>query len=174
MDDDLRYPVGQLELRARLTEEERAAAITAIRATPARLREAVHGLTDEQLDTPYRDGGWTLRQVVHHLPDSHVNGYVRMKWALTEDRPEIKPYDQPAWAELPDSRGPIEPSLALLEAVHGRWMMLVDALGEEELARELVHPDGGEYTVDSLLGLYAWHGRHHVAHVTSLRQRRGW
>lgn len=175
MTEDLRYPIGRFHAESRITPEARTKAVRTIRETPARMRAAVEGLTDAQLDTSYRDGGWTVRQVVHHVPDSHLNGYVRMKWALTEDQPTIKPYQEAAWAELPDSQGPVEPSLALLDAVHIRWMMLIDGMSEADLARTLVHPeDGGASTVDSLLALYAWHGRHHVAHITSLRQRRGW
>lgn len=173
--EHVRYPIGRFERRERLTEEERREAIAVLRDAPARLREAVAGLDDEQLDTPYRAGGWTLRQVVHHLPDSHLNGYVRMKWALTEETPTLKPYDQPAWAELPDGRdAPVELSLDLLEAVHARWLALVETLDDDELARRLAYPDGSEVTVDTLLLLYSWHARHHTAHITALRERRGW
>jgi uncharacterized damage-inducible protein DinB len=174
VDEELRYPIGRYEPTDRLTADERREAVAAIREAPARLRDAVTGLSDEQLDTPYREGGWTPRQVVHHVADSHLNGYVRMKWALTEETPTLKPYDQPSWAELPDSRAPVDLSLELLDALHTRWLLLIEALDEDDLARRLVHPEGGEPTVDSLLTLYAWHGRHHTAHITSLRRRKGW
>lgn len=171
----LRYPTGRFEPRTSLTDAERDEALAVLDAAPGRLREAVRGLEDEQLDTPYRQGGWSLRQVVHHLPDSHLNGYVRTRWVLTEDRPTIKTYDQAAWAELPDARsGPLEGSLALLEAVHGRWVPLLRSLGPDQLARRFVHPEGGEPTVDTLIQLYAWHSRHHTAHVLGLRDRNGW
>lgn len=151
-----------------MTAEQRAAAIEAIAATPAALRAAVAGLSDAQLDTPYRAGGWTVRQLVHHVPDSHMNAYVRIKLALTEEQPTISPYDEGRWAELPDSREvPIDVSLSLLEALHLRWVALLRALPAEAFARTIVHPDWPEpMSVDKLVALYAWHGRHHVAHAT--------
>ena len=142
--------------------------------TPGRLREAVRGLAGPQLDTPYRPGGWTVRQVVHHLPDSHVNSYVRLKLALTEESPVIRPYDEARWAMLPDAAAPLELSLDLLEHLHARWLYLWRRLTEGEWARTLLHPDLGPMRVDELLAFYAWHGGHHVAHITSLRLRRGW
>jgi uncharacterized damage-inducible protein DinB len=157
-----------------MTEAERRQAIAAIAAAPTRMREAVKGLSEGQLDTAYRDGGWTVRQVVHHVPDSHMNAYVRMKLTLTEDRPIIKPYDQERWAELPDSKGPIEPSLAILDGLHKRWVAVLQAIPEEAWARKLEHPESGTMTLDHVLALYAWHGAHHVAHITTLRERRGW
>lgn len=172
---DLSYPIGKLERKSRLTPEERAAAIAAIAAAPAELRAAVEGLTEEQLDTPYRPGGWTVRQVVHHVPDSHMNAYVRVKLALTEERPRIKPYDQDAWAGLADTANtPAEVSLTLLEALHFRWVELLQAIEPADFERTLDHPELGEVTLDSLLCIYSWHGRHHVAHVTHLREREGW
>lgn len=146
-----------------------------IAGTPARLRAAVEGLDEGQLDTPYREGGWTLRQVVHHVPDSHLNAYIRVKLALTEPEPVIKPYDEAAWAALPDTdRVPVAVSLALLDALHQRWVALWRAMSEADFAREYVHPDTGRHTLDYLLALYAWHGPHHVAHITSARARNGW
>jgi hypothetical protein len=173
--DDLRFPVGRFDVRAPVAAEQIPGWIGQVADTPARLRAAVEGLSAEQLDTPYRPGGWTVRQLVHHLPDSHMNAYGRLKLALTEDEPTIKPYDESAWAELEDSRGtPPEVSLTLLEALHDRWVRLLRALGPEDFARTLRHPEMGVMRVDALTGLYAWHGRHHVAHVTGLRGRMGW
>ncbi len=172
---DPRYPVGAFQSRTELSSEERHTMIDQIAATPARMREAVAGLDDARLDTPYREGGWTVRQVVHHVPDSHMNAYIRLKFALTEHEPVIKPYDEATWAELPDSRDtPIEVSLALLEALHARWTGLMRALKEEDFRRTLVHPDHGTRTIDWLVAMYSWHGRHHTGHITSLRQRMNW
>jgi len=172
---DLRYPIGELKLKRSLGPEERATAISQIAETPVRLREAVAGLSREQFDTPYRPGGWTVRQVVHHLPDSHMNSYMRFKLALTEDLPTIKPYDEARWAELADSRDtPVDVSLALLESLHYRWDVLLRSMRPEDFALRLRHPEIGEITLDTTLWIYAWHGRHHVAHITSLREREGW
>lgn len=172
--EELRYPIGRPELRPTLSQEERGPLIDAIAAAPAAFREAVSGLTDEQLDTPYREGGWMLRQVAHHVPDSHMNGYIRFKWALTEDAPTIKVYEQAAWAELHDSTLPIAVSLSLLDAVHVRWVELLRAMTPDHFQRRYVHPEDGDVTLDAALQLYAWHGRHHTAHVTELRRRMGW
>jgi uncharacterized damage-inducible protein DinB len=172
---DLRYPIGKAEMEPELTPERRRELIGQLEAMPDRLREAVAGLNAEQLDTPYRPGGWTVRQVIHHVPDSHLNAYIRCKWALTEDRPTIKTYEEARWAELPDSRSaPIEVSLALLENLHRRWVALLRALPAADFARTIQHPEWGLVNLDQLLGLYAWHGRHHVAHVAALRERMGW
>jgi hypothetical protein len=159
-----------------MTDARRAACVARIAAAPAALRAAVAGLSDTQLDTPYRPGGWTVRQVVHHVPDSHLNAYVRIRLALTEDTPTIKPYEEARWAELPDARAlPIEASLALLEGLHARWVGLLGGLGAADGARQFHHPEHGRLiTVDELIAMYAWHGEHHVAHVTSLRARNGW
>jgi uncharacterized damage-inducible protein DinB len=173
--DDLRYPVGQLDVDAVFTGEGRQSLIEEIADAPRKLREAVEGLSPEQLDTPYRPGGWTVRQVVHHVPDSHLNSYVRFKLALTEDEPAIRTYHEELWAELPDSRAtPIEVSLALLDSLHERWVILLRSLEEEDFKRTFSHPEWGLVPLDKAIGLYAWHGRHHVAHVTSLRARMGW
>jgi uncharacterized damage-inducible protein DinB len=173
---DPRYPVGPFQRREHLSASERRAMIDQIAAAPARLRDAVRGLDDAQLDTPYRDGGWTLRQVAHHLPDSHMNGFTRLKLALTEDEPVIKPYDESRWASLADVREtPIEVSLTLLDALHTRWLTLWHSLHDRDFGRAFRHPEQeGVLTVDWLLAQYSWHGRHHVAQITSLRERRGW
>jgi uncharacterized damage-inducible protein DinB len=173
---DPRYPVGRFEAPlAPLSAAERESLISEIDKTPAQLRAALAGLTDDQLDTPYRDGGWTARQVAHHIPDSHMNAYVRFRLAVTEDLPTIRPYMEDRWAELADSRlAPIEVSLPLLEALHRRWALFLRALTPEQWQRRFRHPDIGTMSLDQTLSLYAWHGRHHVAHVASLRERMGW
>jgi hypothetical protein len=174
--NDPRYPVGKFNRKEELTPAERRAMIEDISVVPIHMREAVNGLTPAQLDTPYREGGWTLRQVVHHVPDSHLNSYMRCKLALTEEEPTIKAYDEDRWAHLPDGSDPatVPGSLALLEALHGRWTKLLRSLSETDLARTLVHPENGRMTLDRVLAVYAWHGRHHVAHVTRLKERMGW
>lgn len=172
---DPRYPIGPLQIPVDVTPARRQEAIEAIAEAPAKLRAAARGLDDLQLDTPYREGGWTVRQVIHHVPDSHLNAYVRLKLALTEEKPTIKPYDEAAWAKLADSRStPIEISQMLLDAIHGRWDRLWRSLKAEDFARKLIHPDHGERTVDWLLFVYEWHGKHHTAHITELRKRMGW
>lgn len=172
---DLRYPVGRFQRPESLDEAERRRAIDAVAAAPTQLRAAVAGLTDVQLDTPYRPDGWTVRQVVHHVPDSHMNAYVRFKLALTEDEPTIKPYDEARWAELADTREtPVESSLALLDRLHDRWVRLLRSMSADDFARRLRHPEMGVQRLDQVLALYDWHGRHHVGHVTSLRERMGW
>src|SRR5262245_40295039 len=172
---DLRYPIGTNTLKVMLTSEERHAAINDISELPTRLRAAVSGLTTEQWETPYRPGGWTVRQVVHHVPDSHMHAFLRFKLALTEDEPVIKPYDEARTAELADYREtPTQVSLDLLEALHRRWTVLLRAMHPEDFARRLNHLERGVVTLDGLTDDYAWHGRHHVAHITSLRERMGW
>ena len=169
---DLRYPVGKLAYDENVTPGKRTAWIRQIAEAPAAMRAAVEALTDAQFDTPYRPGGWTVRQLVHHVPDSHLNAYIRFKWTLSEDNPTIKAYNQDAWAGLADTRlTPPQASLALLEAVHRRWVVLLESLDDEAWRRPLVHPENGPMTLDQLLQMYAWHGRHHVAHVTELRRR---
>lgn len=172
---DPRYPIGKLELPSEVTAARRLQAIDEMATTPGKLRAAVKGLTESQLDTPYREGGWTVRQVVHHVPDSHLNAYVRLKLALTEERPTIKPYNETEWAKLADSKStPIEISLTLLETVHNRWDRVWRAMKQEDFERKLVHPDVGERTVDWLVFVYEWHGKHHVAHINQLRKQKGW
>lgn len=173
--DDLRYPVGKFTFDGDVTPIQRQGWIDEIAATPARLRAALAGLTAPQLDTPYREGGWTVRQVVHHVADSHVNSYIRFKFALTEAGPTIKPYDEALWAELPDARtARVEISLALLEGLHERWAMTLRAIAPADFNRAFIHPDMGRVTLDKALALYAWHGRHHTAHINALRERMGW
>jgi uncharacterized damage-inducible protein DinB len=172
---DPRYPIGKLEMPAQVSQARRQQAMDEIASTPAKLRAAVKGLNDTQLDTPYREGGWTVRQLVHHIPDSHLNAYVRLKLALTEESPTIKPYDEAAWANLADSNStPIEVSLTLMDSIHDRWVRIWRSLKPEQFARKLVHPDSGERTVDWMLFLYEWHGKHHTAHITELRKQKGW
>src|ERR1700724_1138750 len=171
---DPRYPIGKMEMPKEITAAKRQQAIESIAATPKNLREAVRGLNDAQLDTPYREGGWTVRQVVHHVPDSHMNAYVRLKLALTEVKPTIKPYQESAWALLADSKStPIEVSQTLLDSVHVRWDRLWRSLKPEHFARVLVPPEHGERTVHWLLFIYEWHGKHHAAHITELRKKKG-
>jgi hypothetical protein len=173
---DPRYPVGTfVPPAAPLSPEQREVLIREIEDAPAKLRAAVGGLSEAQLDTPYREGGWTVRQVVHHVPDSHVNSYVRFRLAVTEDEPTIRPYMEDRWAELPDARtAPVELSLTLLETLHRRWTILLRSFDEAQWRRTFRHPDLGTVSLERNLALYAWHGRHHVAHVTSLRGRMGW
>lgn len=175
MIDDPRYPIGRFEFEGPLTSSRRKSLIDEIAAAPKRLRAAAVNLTPEQLDTPYRPGGWTVRQVVHHVADSHLNAYVRFKLALTEDVPVIKPYDQERWAALEDCRlAPVETSLALLEALHERWVLLMRSLPEPSFGRTFNHPESGIAALDRIVALYAWHGKHHAAQILSLRSREGW
>lgn len=172
---DPRYPIGKYEMPAKVTPELRAGAILEIASAPDRVRAAVRGLNDAQLDTPYREGGWTVRQVVHHLPDSHMNAYIRWRLALTETEPTIKPYEESAWAKLEDAaHAPIEVSLRLLEPLHERWVRLLHSVKPDEFARTFRHPEHGVRTLDWMLFLYAWHGKHHTAHITELRKRKSW
>ena len=172
---DERFPIGRFALEGEITPERRREWIARIAAAPAHVRAAVAGLSPERLDTPYRDGGWTVRQLVHHIPDSHMNAYARMKLALTEDAPTIKPYEEDLWVRLPDTeRTPPEVSLALLDALHTRWVALMGALDGDAWRRTLRHPERGAMTLEQLLALYAWHGDHHAAHLTGVRERLGW
>jgi uncharacterized damage-inducible protein DinB len=173
--EDLRYPLGPFQAPSLVGAAERSTFIAQIEEAPQRLRLAVAGLGDEQLDTPYRPAGWTLRQVVHHLPDSHLNAYLRFRLALTEDAPAIKTYDEARWAELEDARkGPLDLSLPLLDALHRRWTVMLRAITEEQWKCSYRHPEMGPVPLARALALYAWHGRHHVAQITSLRERNGW
>ena len=172
---DLRYPIGKFSFPQSITADQRRKWIADIGEAPARMRAAVAGLSAAQLDTPYREGGWTVRQVVHHLPDSHLNAYVRFKLALTEDEPIIRPYREELWAELPEAKTAAPgTSLALLESLHRRWVMMLRAMQPEQWKRRFRHPEIGPLTLEKNLALYAWHGRHHVAHITSLRERMRW
>jgi len=174
--DEIRYPIGKYHFQPGVTDAQRRAWIDEIAEVPAELGAAVAGLSAAQLDTPYRPGGWTVRQVVHHLPDSHMNAYIRFKLALTEELPTVKPYDETRWAELSDGRAaPVETSLALMSGLHQRWVMFLRDLSPEDFARAFFHPEHQRaMPLDEVLGVYAWHGRHHVAQITSLRQRMQW
>ena len=174
MTTNLSYPIGKFERPASDSSEDRARRLDSLAALPAHLRGAVLGLHEGQLDTPYRPGGWTVRQLVHHVADSHLNAYCRVKLALTEENPVIKPYDEKSWAELPDSKLTIDLSLALLEGVHARMVTILRSLTPEQFGRPFLHPASGPQTIDGLTALYEWHGRHHTAHITSLRTREGW
>ena len=175
MSEDLKYPIGRVQFKPALTSIERSELIKAIAAVPNDLRQAVAGLTDKQLDTPYRPDGWTVRQVVHHVPDSHMNAFIRLKLALTEESPIIKPYKEALWANLPDAKLPIEVSLRMTEALHERWVALMNTMDDSAWGRTFIHPESGRtFTLDEMTQLYAWHGRHHVAHITELKKRSGW
>lgn len=172
---DLRYPIGPFVWLGDSSEEQRRERIGRIEAAPVRLMAAVQGLSEEQLESVYRPGGWTLRQVVHHVADSHLNSYTRFRLTLTEDTPTIKGYEQERWANLPDARSaPVLVSLVLLEALHRRWVQLLRAMTPEDFARTFVHSELGLVSLDRNLALYAWHGEHHTAHITALRERMGW
>jgi hypothetical protein len=175
VDVDPSYPIGRFKRPETVTVHQRMLAIAALAALPGMLRDAVRGLDREQLDTPYREGGWTVRQLVHHIADSHMNAYIRVRLALTEDWPTITPYDEKAWANLRDSAaGPVEWSVGLLEDLHARWVMLLESLSEEQWARGVRHPENGPMTVEAATQLYGWHSRHHVAHIMRLREREDW
>lgn len=172
---DPRFPIGKFHYEGTPSAEQRKKFIDEIEQTPAEIRAAVQGLSTKQLATPYRDGGWTVREVVHHVPESHMNAYIRFKLALTEDQPTIKPYGEDRWAKLADTQlTPIEVSLALLENLHIRWVLLLRNLHQEDWKRTFIHPDMGVVPLDKNLALYAWHGKHHTAHITELRKRMQW
>jgi len=172
---DLKYPIGKFQGQDNLTEEQRRTMIDQIAETPVKLRAAVAGFSEAQFDTPYREGGWTVKQVIHHLADSHLNAFARFKLALTEDRPAVKTYEQQLWAELADARtAPVEPSLAMLEGLHQRWVILLRQMSAADFARQFQHPEHGLMKLERVLAMYAWHGRHHVAHITSLGERMHW
>lgn len=172
---DPRYPVGKFHYDGSPSEEQKQEFLDQIAATPKQLRTAIKGLSEPQLDTPYRPGGWTIRQVVHHVPDSHMNSYVRFKLALTEDEPTIKTYAEDRWAELSDTKAtPVEVSLTLLESLHDRWVRLLRSLSSQDWKKTFRHPELGPMTLEKTLALYAWHGRHHVAHITELRKQMSW
>ena len=172
--EELRYPIGRFQMPKSITKELLLSWMTDIECFPQRLRKEVVGLTDAQLDTPYRQDGWTVRQVVHHCADSHMNAFVRLKLTLTEDKPTIKPYVEARWAELPDSKMPIEPSLIIVDGLHQRWSVLLSNLSDKDLARTYIHPESGrEVRLDITMAIYAWHCNHHLAHITRLKER-GW
>jgi len=172
--DFLRYPIGRFRVPASSLPGMRDAHIDVLRELPQHLTAAVAGLSDDQLDTPYREGGWTMRQLVHHVADSHANSYIRFKLALTEDWPTIKPYEEAAWAKLADRRMPIDVSLVLITALHARWVSLLESMSGEDFSKGYNHPENGKQTLAVGLAIYDWHSRHHVAHITALRARQGW
>ena len=173
--DKLKYPIGRFEPPTEIDDDQVQRWIADIENLPGKLREVVRQLSESQLNTAYRPGGWTIRQVVHHLPDSHMNSFIRFKWALTEDQPTIKAYREDSWAELPDySVAPISVSLDLLDSLHHRWVGLLRSLSSEQLSREFTHPDSGRVSLAESIGTYSWHGLHHLAHITEAIRREGW
>ncbi len=174
VENDLRFPIGKFDKDVEVTAELRKGCIQTITDLPVTLANVVENLTEEQLDTPYRPQGWTVRQTVHHVGDSHLNSLCRFKLALTEDTPTIRPYAEDLWAELSDSKLPIDVSLKMLEAIHLRWSTLLNSMTDEDFQRKLIHPDSGEFTLEKMLALYDWHSRHHTAHITNLIERSGW
>ncbi len=175
MQTDPRYPIGKFDIKVNVTKEMQSDFIKAIEALPSQLRKEVENLSEQQLDTPYRDGGWTVRQVIHHLPDSHLNAYVRFKLALTEDNPKIKTYEEHLWAVLPDTfMTPVGVSLNLLESLHKRWAILLRSLTDEQYEKTFQHPEWEKITLGKTLALYAWHSKHHLAHITELKKKMGW
>ncbi len=173
-ENDLRFPIGKFDTQPEIKPEMRGGFVKTIKDLPLMLAKAVENLDESQLETPYRDEGWTVRQTVHHVADSHLNAYIRFKLALTEDKPTIRPYAEDKWAELADSRLPLDVSFKIIEGVHTRWSHLLDSMSEADFQRKLVHPDSGEFTLEKMLALYDWHSRHHTAHITSLRERLNW
>lgn len=174
MSEDLRYPIGEFNANFEVSDELRNSFIQTLKDLPKNLTEAVEGLNDEQLDTEYRPEGWTIRQVVHHVADSHLNAYCRFRLALTEDKPTIRPYMEDRWAKLSDYQMPVEVSLNILEGVHQRMVEMLSSISQEDFRRKLIHPDSGEWTLEKMIGLYDWHSRHHTAHITNLRKRMNW
>ncbi len=175
MSEDLRYPIGKFDKDFKPSQDLRDSFIKMIADLPGNLAAAVEGLSEAQLDTPYRPDGWTLRQTVHHVADSHINSLCRFKLALTEDEaPTIRPYYEDRWAELADSNMPVDVSMKIVEGVHRRWTALLESMTDDDFAREFIHPETGTWTLDKVLALYAWHSRHHTAHITSTRERYGW
>jgi uncharacterized damage-inducible protein DinB len=174
MIEDLRYPIGKFERHSAITPEMRGEFIQTIEDLPRELRKAVENLSDEQLETEYRPEGWTIRQTVHHVADSHINLFIRFRLALTENAPTIKPYAEAEWANLADAKMPLDASFKIIEGVHARLTTMLKAMSDEQFARKLIHPDSGEWTIEAMLGLYDWHSKHHTAHITRLRERNGW
>lgn len=175
MSEDLRYPIGEFDRNYEVSPAARADRIRTIAELPTRVKQAVAGLSETQLDTPYRPDGWTVRQTVHHIADSHSNSLTRFKLALTEDEPPtIRPYYEERWAELADSKLPVDVSLKMIETIHTRWVALLNSMADEDFKREFIHPETGNWPLEGALALYAWHSKHHKAHITSLRDRNGW
>ena len=174
MSEDLRFPIGKFDSSREVTPELRKEFIQTIADLPEKIIKAIKDLNDEQLDTEYRPEGWTVRQTVHHVADSHLNSYCRFKLALTEENPTIRPYFEDRWAELADSELPVDVSLKIIEGIHERWIAMLDSMSEADFKRELIHPETGEWTLEKFLGLYDWHSKHHTAHITKLRERNSW
>lgn len=174
MSEDLRYPIGDFNADVEITPELRQSYIETIEDLPENIIKAIEGLNEEQIDTRYRPEGWTVRQVIHHVADSHLNSFCRFKLALTEDHPTIRPYYEDRWATLPDSKMPVDVSLKIIEGIHQRWAEILISMTDDDFRRELIHPESGNWTLEKMLGLYDWHSKHHTAHITSLRQRNGW
>ncbi|MEQ9413407.1 MAG: putative metal-dependent hydrolase [Cyclobacteriaceae bacterium] len=175
MNKDDRYPIGPFNGKDTYTKEELTALTQEIAKLPARITKEVDGMTNDQLETPYREGGWTIRQVIHHLADSHMNAYIRMKWALTENSPLIKAYDEKAWAETRETKLDPQISLALLKSLHAKWVALINSFSEEDLLREFTHPETKKnQSLEKMIAMYAWHSNHHLAHITALKQKKGW
>ncbi len=174
MSEDLRFPLGNFDKKIEITPESRKEFIRTISQLPVNLEKAVSDLSDEQLETPYRPEGWTVRKTVHHVADSHLNAYTRFKLALTEDVPTIRPYAEDRWANLADSQMPIDVSLKIIEGIHARWTTLLESMSEEDFQKQLNHPETGIWTLETMLALYEWHSRHHTAHITKLRERNRW
>jgi len=174
MDEDLRFPIGKFDSNLKITKKLRNQFIETIAGFPDVLFEEIKNLRDDQLDTPYRPEGWTVRQLIHHIADSHMNSYIRFKLALTEDAPTIRPYFEDRWAEIEDSKMPIDVSMKIIRGVHARWATVLNAMSDADFRRKLVHPDSGEWTLEKMLGLYEWHSRHHLAHITELAKRENW
>ncbi len=174
MSEDLSFPIGKYGKDSEITPEQRKQFISEIAELPSVLREAVNNLSNEQIDLPYRPEGWTVRQVVHHVGDSHMNSFIRFKLALTEDNPTIRPYAEDLWAETAEYKMPLEVSLNLIDSIHRRWTTLLESMSDEDFTRTLNHPETGGWTLENQLGLYAWHGKHHAAHIDNLKKRNGW
>ncbi len=175
MSEDLRYPIGDFDRNYVLSADARRERIAVIADLPKNVEAAVAGLTEAQIDTPYRPDGWTVRQTVHHIADSHLNAYIRIKLALTEDEiPTIIPYFEDRWAELGDSKLPIDVSLKMIDGLHTRWAALLESMSDEDFEKKFNHPETGEWRIEGAIALYAWHSRHHTAHITHLRERNGW
>lgn len=175
MSENLRYPIGEFNSTQEINPEMRGKFIQTIENLPARLREEVKDLDETQLDTPYRQDGWTVRQLIHHVADSHINSFCRFKLGLSEDAPTIKPYDEASWAEMADSKNAqIDLSLFMIDGVHARWTMLLKSMSDADFKREINHPERGGMSLNSLLALYDWHSRHHTAHIAKLRERNNW
>ena len=174
MSEDLRFPIGKFDKNIEVTSELRKSFVKTIEDLPNNLENAVADLSDEQLNTPYRPEGWTVRQTIHHVADSHLNAYIRFKLALTEDAPTIRPYYEDRWAELADSQMPIDVSMKIVEGVHSRWTNFLNAMSDEDFKKLLIHPESGTWTLEKMLGLYDWHSKHHTAHIMNLRERENW